>query len=192
MYLTSTFSVLGGFGASVYLRELMEIITSLLIFLFWIFVVNMATRFIKKLMNPQEAQKKQQKQGEQDSPETGPTPEEVFKDIQRKLQEARKKQEELRKKEAQTDRGMRRYDPDQPDKQKIYQQKSTTSEKEKRSTEEFQKALTAARKKQHDADKSRLQEKAILQEPEKESYPEFELDLRNAIIGSIVLERPYE
>ena len=117
---------------------------------------------------------------------SGPTPEEMFRDLQKKMQEARQKRAQMPSTKA-----GRRYKDDAVEKQKVYQAKEVVSEREKRSSEEFQRVLSAARKKQHDAEQHHLERKAILQENEQEEYPDFNLDLRNAIIGSIILERPY-
>lgn len=171
-----------------YLRSAMDFITSILIFLFWIFIVNVATRFFKKAFGADNEKDKESK------PTTtipeGPSPEEVFRELRKKMEEARKHTTPTVTEHRPIPPADRR-NQDAPEKQEVYRQREVTSEREKRSSEEFQKALSTARKREHDADPSRLSRKEILAEVEQEATPEFELDLRNAMIGSIILERPY-
>lgn len=169
----------------------MDFIWSLLIFFFWIFIVNLASRGIKKVFGGGEQDKKPaptQRQPEMPVPAEpeGPSPEEMFRELQKRMQEARRQRSV-----DQTSNEGRRYKDDTKEKQKVYQAREVTSEREKRSSEEFQRVLAAARKKQHDADDHHLERKATPMEVEQEALPEFELDLRNAVIGSIILERPY-
>lgn len=166
----------------------MDLIFSILGILFWIFVVNAGGRFIKKLMNGG------QEEGKTIKPPVGqdamPKAEDVFKELRRKLEEAQ------RQTESQKEIQRKPLSPvtknlDAPEKQEVYKQKEVISAKEKRSSEEFQKALAQAKSKEHDAEGSRLGRKTASVSEIEEEYPEFEMDLRNAMIGSIILERPY-
>lgn len=164
----------------------MDSIWSILLVFGWIILMNLGGKFVKRLLgNDESAQKSKSKpKPTQESGETThePTPEEIFKEIRRKLEEQRKKQVAMSRKEVLMD---------EPEKQVVYRQKEVMSAREKRSSGEFQEALAKARKTEHDAEQHHLEQKSILVEPEEEQYPEFDLDLRNAIIGSIILERPY-
>lgn len=162
----------------------MDSIWSLLIVFGWIILMNLGGRFVKRLLGNEETPKKPVSKPVQ--PESGPmqeqSPEEIFKEIRRKLEEQRKKQATSSRKQVLVD---------EPEKQVIYKQKEVMSAREKRSSGEFQEAIAKARKTEHDAEQHHLEQKSILLESNEDQYPEFDLDLRNAIIGSIILERPY-
>lgn len=75
--------------------------------------------------------------------------------------------------------------------QQVYKSKDVVSEKEKKSAEEYNKFIRDERKREHDAESNALDKKIYSTETHEEQGVPFELDLRNAIIGSIILERPY-
>lgn len=171
----------------------MDGIQSIIMLIIWIFVINLISRFLKKMFgksdpnNPESANKPKGKQTFQD----------IFKELQKKMEDAQAKQNIP----PYGDRKVVTVNEAKPiskkplksgvDFQKVYQSRDGVSEKEKKSNEEYKKFIRDARNKEHDATASKLDGKIYdIEETEQQGVP-FELDLRNAIIGSIILERPY-
>lgn len=159
----------------------MDSIWSIILVFVWIVVMNLGGRFVKKFLGQDQNPENQAPEAPQ-APEKKPSPDEVFRELRKKIEEARRQQQMERE----------RDQMDAPEKQVVYKQREVISEREKRSSGEFQQALAKARTTEHDAEQHNLDQKGHKLVAEEENYPEFDLDLRNAIIGSIIMERPYK
>lgn len=170
-----------------YLRSVMDFNPTLLIIIIWVLIANFGGKFIKKLMN--------QGGGEGETTEpvkpTKPTQGDVFKELRRQLEEARKAAEGqvITPEKPVVAKSTRDYE--KPEKQVVYKATERTSEREKKSAEEFRQAIEKAKRREHDAESQHLEEKNRPVVLDDETYEPYELDLRDAIIGSIIMERPY-
>ncbi len=165
-----------------------DFVSSILMLLFLIFVVNAIGRFFKKMVG----KGTDAKPGNTNSPQK---PKSTFQDMMKEFQ---KKMEE-----AQTGQNIPPYAQPEvvvaaPKKPVVKQQQTivrhieTGEEKERKAHAEYQQFIRQERKKEHDAEESRLTNKIYaIKSHEEEVTEPFELDLRNAIIGSIILERRY-
>ncbi len=176
----------------------MEGIGSIIIILFWLFVGNRIIKFVKgKLIGDGTAT-------QQSRPNTSTTqkkPQQTFQEIFKELQKQMEENQTGKKLPDYSEKNIR---PKQPIVQKqqqqkkeavnlqqVYVSKDVISDKEKKKSSEFEQFVRSERKKEHDAESSQLDKKIYgIHEEEQQGVP-FELDLRNAIIGSIILERPY-
>ncbi len=156
--------------------------------LFWILIVNGISRFFKKVTGA--ANKDNGKPQPQQQQKTT-TFQDIFKELQKKAEEARAKQNmppyaKPEVKEVSYEKTNR------PPQQEVYTTKELIPEKAKRSDMEFDKFVELQRKKEHDAEQRDLYKKAyrIKTDDEIDIIP-FEIDLKNAIIGAMILERPY-
>ena len=158
--------------------------------LFWILIVNGISRFFKKVTGAvtKEKGKPQSKQPQQ---QKSTTFQDIFKELQKKAEEARAKQNmppyaKPEVKEVSYEKTNR------PPQQEVYTTIEAIPEKAKRSDLEFDKFVESQRKKEHDAEQRDLYKKAyrIKTDDEVDVIP-FEIDLKNAIIGAMILERPY-
>ncbi len=175
----------------------MEGIGSILIILFWLFIGNRIIKFIKgKLVGDGTTQ-----QARPNTTTTQKKPQQTFQEIFKELQKQMEENQTGKKLPDYSEKNIR---PKQPVVQKqqqqkkeavnlqqVYVSKEVISDKEKKKSSEFEQFVRTERKKEHDAESSQLDKKIYgIHEEEQQGVP-FELDLRNAIIGSIILERPY-
>jgi len=191
-----------------------EFISTILMLIFWIFVVSAISRFIKRIVGGQQQQQKQQQQQQQNKKTTTQqkkpqqtTLQDMFKEIKKQIDEAQQQQHippysktegkeeypDLKKirEKAEEIKEAKKLTPVQQKKQELYKQKEMVTEKERLRYEEYEKKVAAVKKKEHDADQSRLGEKIFRLHEEEQGEP-FDLDLRNALIGQIILERKFD
>ncbi len=168
-----------------------DFVGTILMLIIWIVIVNGISRFFKKVTGAanKEKGKPQSKQPQQQQKST--TFQDIFKELQKKAEEARAKQNmppyaKPEVKEVSYEKTNR------PPQQEVYTSKELIPEKAKRSDAEFDKFVSEQRKKEHDAEQRDLYKKAyrIKTDDEVDIIP-FEIDLKNAIIGAMILERPY-
>jgi len=155
--------------------------------LFWIFVVNAIGRFLKKMFG----------KANNTNPSNTNDPKKPKSTFQDMMKEFQKKMEE-----AQTGQNIPPYAQPEvvvavPKKPVLKAQQTLTkhietgAEKEKKAAAKYEQFIKLERKKEHDAEESRLTNKIYALKTDEEVNELFELDLRNAIIGGIILERPY-
>lgn len=164
-----------------------DFVSSILMLLFWLFIVNAITKFFKKMFGKANEAQPANKGGTQ-KPQS--TFQEMMREIQKKIEDA------------QTGQNIPPYSqpevviaaPEKPvvrPQQTLTKHKETGAEKAKRSAAEYENFVKKERRKEHDAEESRLTNKIYAIKSEEETTAPFELDLRNAIIGSIILEQPH-
>lgn len=175
----------------------MEGIGSILIILFWMFIANRIIKFVKGKL----AGDGNTTQPKTNTSTTQKKPQQTFQEIFKELQKQMEENQTGKKLPDYTEKNIR---PKQPIVQKqqqqkkeavnlqhVYVSKNIVSDKERQKDSEFKQFVRSERKKEHDAEAHQLDKKIYeLHEEEQQGVP-FELDLRNAIIGSIILERPY-
>ncbi len=166
-----------------------DFVGTILMLLFWILIVNGISRFFKKVTGAANKEKGKPQSKPQQQKTT--TFQDIFKELQKKAEEARAKQNmppyaKPEVKEVSYEKTNR------PPQQEVYTTKEAIPEKAKRSDIEFDKFVEEQRKKEHDAEQRNLYKKAyrITTDDEQDVIP-FEIDLKNAIIGAMILERPY-
>jgi type IV secretory pathway VirB10-like protein len=175
----------------------MEGFGSIIMVVVWLIIVNLASRWFKKVFNSKGPD------GTNTSKPTSSKPQQTFQDIFKEIQ---KKMEEAQGREnippyAQPERKVEvkpvtKQPPVFQKKaeiniQEVYKSKEVISKKEKENSAEYENFIREERKKEHDAESHALDKKIYALEKEVEEGVPFDLDLRNAIIGSIILERPY-
>ncbi|MBK7034866.1 MAG: hypothetical protein IPI31_11065 [Bacteroidetes bacterium] len=165
-----------------------DFVGTILMLLFWIFIVNGIAKFFKKAVGNANKDKTTPQAKPQ---QKNTTFQDIFKELQKKAEEARAKQNmppyaKPEVKEVSYEKTNR------PPQQEVYTTKEAIPEKAKRSDIEFDKFVEEQRKKEHDAEQRNLYKKAyrITTDDEQDVIP-FEIDLKNAIIGAMILERPY-
>jgi hypothetical protein len=170
-----------------YLRSVMDFNPTLLIIIIWVLIANFGGKFIKKLMTQGNGENETKQPQRPVKPDQG----DVFKQIRRQLEEARKAAEGqvITPEKPVVTKSTRNYD--ELEKQVVYKATERTSAREKKSAEEFRQAIEKAKRREHDAESQHLEEKNRPVVTDDEIYEPYELDLRNAIIGSIIMERPY-
>ncbi len=190
-----------------------ELIPTLLMLIFWIFIVSAVGRFFKKIFGTNQQNQKSKTTSAQ--PDKKPqTFQDIFKELKKQIEDAQQKQnippyakkEEAKpetypdlktiQQEAKKQQELKRLQQMQrrqnPVQQKKYQQHDLVTEAEKKRSLEYQRVVEEERRREHDAEQRRLEEKIFAPVKEDEEAVAFDLDLRNAIIGSIILERKYE
>lgn len=171
-----------------YLRSMPDFISSILMLVFWIFIVNMISKFFKNLFG---VKKKPETGGTNQQPKSQSTFQDMMKEVLKRMDNPTSEQP-VPPVVKTTTRNVLSEKRDSKPQQTLQRHVETGVEKEKRKAAEYQNFIRQERKKEHDAEASKLVNKiyALDYEPENENL-EFELDLRNAIIGNIILERPY-
>ncbi len=167
-----------------------EIIGNLLMILFWIFIVRGVVRFVKKIAGGAE-----QKPAAKTEKKEYPTLPEVIREMQRKIQEAEAQQNQNKNLPPVITKPENKPVAEkkiQPRPQTLYRQKDLIDPKIKQESADHEKFVEAERRKEHDARQSELEKKIYSIDQKEEPAPEFELDLRNAVLGSIILDRPYQ
>lgn len=172
----------------------MDGIGSIIMLIIWIFVINLISRFFKKIFGKQDPNKPVSTS--QQKPQQ--TFQDIFRELQKKMEETQSKQnippyaerKMIPVKEVKPHVEVKKVKPE-VNFQQVYQSKDVISDREKKSDAEFKKFIREERKREHDAESSKLDKKIYTSEAQEEQGVPFELDLRNAIIGSIILERPY-
>ncbi|MFI5171725.1 MAG: hypothetical protein ACHQFW_05005 [Chitinophagales bacterium] len=171
-----------------------DFIGPILMLLFWIFIVNGIVKFVKKIAAAGKNQN--QPQSKQSSPKPTQTFQDIFKELQKKMEDAQSKQnvppyatlEEIKKQKQE----VREKRKEVPIKQAVYTYKESIPEKEKKAAQQYEQFVKDEKKKEHDAEQSKLFKKVYEIKVEEEPAIAFELDIRNALIGSMIFERPYQ
>ena len=174
-----------------------DFIQTILMLIFWVFIVSAIGRFFKKLgggdKNKPNPNKPTVSTTQNKTPQTF---QDIFRELKKQIDESQQKQnippyaeqqkypdlktvkqevKQIRKKEINTVQEKKR---------------NLVAETEKKKALEYEKAVQATRKVEHDAEQRHLEEK-IFVTTEEEYFEPFQLDLRNAIIGAMILERRF-
>lgn len=171
----------------------MENIGFIILLIFWFVVVRIIKSVFKKYKADQGDKSTTQQPKTESQPQTFA---EIFREMQRKMQEAEAKQNIP----PYADPGAKTVKTVEAKVKKVQevtrkstvQQKHMVTEKERQDRKDADK-IESDRMKRVAAEEQRAIEKKIysVEEAGKEEEVPFELDLKNAIIGSIIFDRPY-
>lgn len=182
-----------------YLRLMPDFVGTILMVLFWIFIVRGITKFIKSATGKTEKDPK--------APATTQKPQaqsfqDIFREMQRKIQEAEEQQNlppyaekhatDIKQVKETVKETVKVKDPVLAEKRSTsYRQKTILTEKERKLISD-QKDLEGEiqREKMDSAEKARIKKIYAIDAIEEETS-NIDFDLRNAIIGKIILDRPY-
>ncbi len=181
--------------------------------LFWIFIVNGIVRFVKKMgAGSKEANNKPKPQNNSQPTQTF---QDIFKEIKKKVEDAQAKQnvppyatfEEVKNKKAELKNAENKNAENKKAENKkiedeksrheenqrkgVYRHKHAINEKEEKSAVKFDEFVKQERKKEHDITQREYKQAYEIKDEEDYIDLPFELDLRNALIGAMILERPY-
>ncbi len=175
-----------------------DFVGTILMLVFWIFIVNGIFKFFKRAAAAGKVNTDPKQQTKPKS--TSQTFQEIFKELQKKAEEAKAKQnmppyaKPVAKPVVIEQKKVIQQAQVKPLHQTIYKHKEGISEKAKKSDLEFDRFVQKERTMRHDVEQSELFRKIYEIKPageEDENVVPFELDLKNAIIGALILERPY-
>ncbi len=173
-----------------------EFIQTILMLIFWVFIVSAIGRFFKKLGGGDKSKPNPNKTTTTTQNKTPQTFQDIFRELKKQIEESQQKQNIPPYAEPQKYPDLKTVKKEV--KQIKAQQINTVQEKkrnqvaemEKKKALEYEKSVQALRKQEHDAEQRHLEQK-IFVTAEEEYFEPYQLDLRNAIIGSIILERKF-
>lgn len=174
-----------------------DFIQTILMLVFWVFIVSAIGRFFKKLngvdKNKANPQKTTSTTTQNKTPQTF---QDIFRELKKQMEDAQQKQhvppyaEKQKYPDLKTVQKQAKQIKSQHINTVQEKKRNQVAEYEKKKALEYEKSVEAERKREHDAEQRHL-ENRIYTTAEEEQFEPYQIDLRNAIIGAMILERRF-